>query len=104
MKPFGQHPAQARSSGSGLRGAEGRCGESRAAAGAAAVEAEPAEPKQAGAREREDHAIGLRYVGGVANALAEDEDRGKPGKAGRNVDHGAAREVNGADAAVSRQL
>ncbi len=56
----------------------------------AAVEAEPAEPQQAGAQGDEGHVVGQAALAGGELALAHHEHRGQGRIAGAHVDHRAA--------------
>ena len=69
-----------------------RGGQVEAAAG---VEAEPAEPEEAGAQQHQGHVVGRHGVGAEAGAAADDEGRGQGRRAGGDMHHGAAGEVQG---------
>src|SRR3989304_4795863 len=74
------------------------------AAGAARVEAYPAEPEDAGAQDDEGHVVWLHGFGAIALALAVEDGGGEGGGAGVDVNCGAAREVEGVDAAGGETL
>ena len=93
VNPLDQHPAEPRRGGGGLRGGEGRAGECRAIHRAAAVEAEPPEPQQPGAEQRQHHAVGVGDHLRVTRPLAEHEHARQPGHTRGDVDDRAAREV-----------
>ena len=63
--------------------------------GAAAVEAEPTEPKQSGAREGQHEAVWMDGLLGVADPFAENQDRGKSRRSGRDVHDCSTGEVQG---------
>ena len=64
-----------------------------AASGRAGVEAEPAEPQDAGAEHDQRHGVGRVALARPALALAQHEHGGEGGDAGVDVDGGAAGEV-----------
>ena len=78
-----------------MRGGEGRSRETAGTQRAARVEAEPAEPEQSRAEDRERQVVGRRGFG-VTLALAKDE-RGSERRGTRvDVHHGTAGEVESA--------
>ena len=78
----------------GVGGEEGRDGEVVGGERAAGVEAEPAEPEQAGADEHVGDVGGrVALALGVVLALAECDGAGEGGDTGRHVDDGSAGEV-----------
>ena len=60
---------------------------------AAAVEAEPAEPQQAGAEQHVDRVVGQQRLAAVVLARADDQRRRERGEARAHLDRDAAREV-----------
>ena len=63
---------------------------------AAAVEAEPAEPEQAGAEQHVDRVVGEERLAAVVLAGADDQRRRQGREAGAHLDRDAAGEVEGA--------
>ena len=75
---------------------EGQAGGGVGGQGTSRVEAEPPEPEQPRAQDREGHVVGKERLAAVVLARAEHERRHQGGRAGVDVHHGAAREVEGA--------
>ena len=95
VAPGEEHPAQGSGRGGGVGVDKGVGGQAVGGQGTARVEAEPPEPQEAGAQ----HGVGdvMRLHGGLWEALAGPDGygEGKGREPGRDMHHGAAREVQG---------
>ena len=86
-------PHHQRSGGREHRRRERQGGDAVGRQGAAGVEAEPAEPEQTGAEERERHVVRQQARGRIVLALADADRSHQRGNAGVHVHDRAAREV-----------
>jgi len=101
VDPLSDGPAKGSGGGSEVGVDEGAGGERTGAKGAAGIEAEPADPEQAGSDKAEDHGVG-RHVGvGITEAFAEIDGGDERGDAGSDVDDGAAGEVERGNVAAA---
>mmetsp|Transcript_101017 Transcript_101017/g.226500 ORF Transcript_101017/g.226500 Transcript_101017/m.226500 type:complete len:473 (-) Transcript_101017:46-1464(-) len=89
------HPREHGGGGREVGGGEGAGGGRVCSEGRAAVEAAPTEPEQRGAQEHEGHVVRLVPLALVA-ARAQDHRGDQARRAGADVHHGAAGEVQGA--------
>ncbi len=100
LEPLGEGPTDGCRGGGEVGGDKGGGGECSGVESGAGVEAEPAEPEEAGSDAAEDEGVGRHGGFGIADAFAEVEGGDEGGNPGGDVDDGAAGEVEAGEAAA----
>src|SRR6185437_9353393 len=100
MNPLGGRPGEGGGGGGEVGVNKGAGGQRAGAELAAGVEAEPANPDEAGSDEAEDDRVGRHGLSGIADALAEIEGADQSGDSRSDVDDGAAGEVEAGEASA----
>ena len=103
-QPLYEGPAQPASGPGKVGGGKGAGGQGAAIERAAGIEAEPADPEQSRANEREHDVVRWHRLMRKAAALAEDERADERGGAGADVDDGAAGKVEHGQMTAERPI